>query len=118
VARGASACVLAAVAATALVLFADALYPLPATARGLFIAVWVTALGVLVWRLVLRPWHADISLSEVARELGKRFPELGARLSIVMSDEPGEISDAMRHALAEDAARRAKAVDFARAVPP
>lgn len=117
VARGASACVLAAVGATAFVLFADALYPLPAAARGLFIAVWVTALGVLVWRLVLRPWHADISLSDVARELGKRLPELGERLSVVVSDEQSETSDAVRAALAEDAARRAKAVDFARAVP-
>ncbi len=116
VTRGASVCLLAAVVSTVFVLLLDALVSLPATARGLFIAVWVTALGVLVWQLILRPWHADIPFSEVARELEKRLPELGARLGAVVGTPHPETSDAVRAALVEDAARRAKAVDFSRAI--
>ncbi len=117
VVRGLSLCIIAAVVATTFVLLLDALFTLPAIARGLFIAVWVTALGVLVWQLVLRPWHADISLSDVAGELAKRLPELAERLGAVVGEPHEGTSDAVRAALAEDANRRAKAVDFARAVP-
>ncbi len=112
---GLSLCLLAAVASLALVLVLDALVGLPASARGLFIAVWVTALGVLVWRVVVRPWQADIPLADVARELEKRLPELAERLAAVVGE--GGASDAVKAALAEDTARRAKAVDFVRAIP-
>ncbi|HEY1192057.1 MAG TPA: hypothetical protein VGE74_30790, partial [Gemmata sp.] len=116
IARGASACVLAAVAATLCVLLLDAAVGLPATARGLFIAVWVTALGVLVWQLVVRPWQTEISLAEVARELAPRLPELADRLHALVSPEP-DTSDAVRAALTEDTLRRTRGVDFARAIP-
>ncbi|MFM8273131.1 MAG: hypothetical protein ACKODX_12470, partial [Gemmata sp.] len=117
VARGASACLLAAVAATAFVLLLDALVTLPAAARGLFVAVWATALGVLVWRLVVRPWQADIPLAEVARELARRAPELAERLETVVGAPAPETSPGVRAALAADAARRAKRADLAGAIP-
>lgn len=116
VARGASACLLAAVAATTFVLLLDSLVGLPATARGLFIAVWVTALGVLVWQFVVRPWQSEIPLSEVALELAPKLPELADRLHAIV-DRDSDTPPAVRAALTEDALRRARAVDFARALP-
>lgn len=116
VARGASACLLAAVAATLFVLLLDSLIGLPVTARGLFLAVWVTALGVLVWQFVVRPWQSEISLSEVALELAPKFPELADRLHAIV-DRDRDTPPAVRAALTEDALRRARAVDFARALP-
>ncbi len=116
-ARGASLCLLAAVAATALVLLLDTLFELSANARALFIAVWITGLGVLVWRLIVRPWQAEIPLADVADELAKRLPELSERLRVLVGDEHVETSDAVRAALTEDTARRARTVDFERAIP-
>ncbi|MBP3957098.1 hypothetical protein J8F10_17675 [Gemmata sp. G18] len=116
-ARGASLCLLAAVAATAFVLLLDTLFELPATARGLFIAVWVTGLGVLVWHLVVRPWQADLSLADVADELAKKLPELSERLRALVDEDQAGTSAAVRAALVEDTARRARAVDFERAIP-
>ncbi|MDY3556540.1 hypothetical protein R5W24_005706 [Gemmata sp. JC717] len=116
VARGVSRCLFATVGSAVLALVLDALVGLPETARGLLVAVWVTALGVLVWQFVLKPWQAEIPLSEVAAELSQRLPELANRLQAVIAPANGT-SEAVRAALREDTLRRAKAVDFERAVP-
>lgn len=116
VARGAAATVAAALGATAAVLLLDAAVPLPAAARGLFVSVWLTAVGVLVWRWVLVPWRADISAAEVARELEKRLPELGERLRATVEPDPAA-GPALRGALAEDAERRTRGADLAGALP-
>lgn len=116
VARGASLCLLAAVASVTLALFLDAALGLPATARGLLVAVWVTALGVFVWQFVVAPWQTEIPLADVARELERRLPELADRLGAVIAPPP-HTSDAVRTALLEDTLRRAKAVDFHSAIP-
>lgn len=116
VARGATRLVVTALGAVCAVLLLDAALALPAWARGLFLSVWVTAVGVLVWRWVIVPWRAEVAPAEVATELGKKLPELGERLRAVVDAPPGQ-PDALRAALRDDAARRARAVDFARALP-
>ncbi|MBN9122841.1 MAG: HAD-IC family P-type ATPase, partial [Planctomycetes bacterium] len=65
VARGANRLVAAALGAASLVLLLDAGFALPAWARGLFLSVWLTAVGVMTWRWVLVPWRDDVPLAEV-----------------------------------------------------
>ena len=117
VARGATRLVVTALAAVCVVLLLDAAASLPAWARGLFLSVWITAVGVLAWRWVIVPWRADVSPAEVAAELEKALPELGDRLRAAMTDAPPGQSDAVRAALVDATARRARAVDFVRALP-
>jgi|GEM_PF-2210516 len=109
--------VAAVLGALAFVLLLDAAFGLPAWARGLFLSVWVTGLGVLAWRWVLIPWRAEISLKEVAQELEKRLPDLGERLRAAVAKDPSESPSAIRTALDEDTARRAKTVDLTAALP-
>src|SRR5262249_31347056 len=99
------------------VLCADALFTLPASARGLFLSLWVTTVGVLAWRWVLVPWRAEISLTGVAREVGKQPPDRGGRLGAVVEPGAPAPSDAILAAVAEDTARRIRAIDLAEALP-
>jgi hypothetical protein len=117
VARGTCRLVAAALGTASAVLLLDAAFGLPAWGRGLFLSVWLTATGVLTWRWVLVPWRGDIPLAEVARELEKQLPELGERLRAAVTDDPKGPSDAVRTAVDEDTARRARGVDRTRAVP-
>ena len=116
VARGVCWLVVVALGTTSAILLIDAALPLHAWVRGLFLSAWLTTIGVLTWRWILVPWRAEIPLSDVARELEKYLPELGERLRTVVTDE-GAASDAVRTAVAEDTARRTKAVDLAQAIP-
>ncbi len=116
VARGASLLTVVALGSAGTIALLDAASPLPAWVRGLFLSVWLTAVGVLAWRWVLVPWRAEISLAEVAGELEKELPELGERLRAAVTDDPAGPSGAVRAAVAEDTARRTKSVDLARAL--
>jgi hypothetical protein len=106
-AHGASRLVAAALGAASLVLLLDAGFALPAWARGLFLSFWVTAVGVLAWRWVLIPLRGELPLADVAQEVAKRWPELGARLLDAVA--------APRHS--GEAAHLLSGVDRAEAVP-
>src|SRR5262245_61751645 len=88
VAQGANRLIAAALGTASVVLLLDAGFALPAWARGLLLSVWLTTVGVLTWRWVLVPWRGEVSLAEVAREVGKRHPELGEQLRAVVGDTP------------------------------
>lgn len=109
VAHGTTRLVAAALGAASFVLLLDAGLALPAWARGLFLSVWLTAVGVLTWRWVLVPWRGELPLSEVANEVGKRLPELAEPLRVAVV--------APRASQADDTAQKLKAVNSAQAVP-
>jgi hypothetical protein len=117
VARGAAKLALAAVGAAGAVLLLDAALALPAGARGLLLSVWLTGFGLLAWRWLLVPARADLAPADVADELQKYLPELGGRLAAAVSPPPPDQPEAVRSALRDDAARRARAADLDRALP-
>ena len=117
VAHGASCLVAAALGSASVVLFLDAGFGLPAWARGLFLSVWLTTIGVLAWRWVFVPWRGEMPLVEVAREVEKRLPELGERLRALVTDDTAGPSGAVRAAMTEDTARRLKTIEPDAAVP-
>lgn len=110
VAHGTSRLIAAALGAASFILLLDAGFILAAWARGLFLSFWLTAVGVLAWRWVLIPWRGALPLSEVASEVGKRWPELGERLRVAVARAPSAEQSA-------DAAQLIEAVDGAEAVP-
>src|SRR5215207_9321670 len=109
VAQGTNRLVAAALGLASAVLLLDAGFVLPAWVRGLFLSVWLTAVGVMTWRWVLVPWRGDVPLAEVAHEVGKRLPELGEQLRRAVAS-PLEARDA-------ETAREIAAVDSAHAIP-
>lgn len=110
VAHGTSRLIAAALGAASFILLLDAGLGLAPWVRGLFLSVWLTAVGVLAWRWVLIPWRGALPLSEVASEVGKRWPELGERLRVAVARAPSAEQTA-------DAAKLIGAVDGAEAVP-
>ncbi|MBM3983130.1 MAG: hypothetical protein FJ304_23230, partial [Planctomycetes bacterium] len=117
VARGAAKLALAAVGAAGAVLLLDAALALPAGARGLLLSVWLTGFGLLAWRWLLVPGRADLAPADVAGELRKYLPELGGRLAAAVGPPAADQPEAVHSALRDDAARRARATDLARALP-
>jgi hypothetical protein len=107
VAHGVSRLVAAALGAASLVLLLDAGFALPAWGRGLFLSVWLTAVGVLTWRWVLVPWRGELPLSEVADEVRKQLPELADPLRAAVADSGP----------ADETTRQLQSVEPARAVP-
>src|SRR5438552_2665614 len=103
VAQGTNRLVAAALGAASAVLLLDAGFVLPAWVRGLFLSVWLTAVGVMTWRWVLVPWRGEVPLAEVAQEVGKRLPELGEQVGAAIGHAPG--------ARATETARELAAVD-------
>src|SRR5262245_32216026 len=108
VAQGTNRLVAAALGLASAVLLLDAGFVLPAWIRGLFLSVWVTAVGVMTWRWILVPWRGEIPLAEVAHEVGKRLPELSEQLGAALGSAPG--------ARTAETARELAAVDPAQAV--
>jgi hypothetical protein len=77
-ARGACWVIVAALAAAAALALLDAAVRLPGWVRGLALAAWVTGTGVLVWRLVVRPWNEEPEGGEPRAELSDNLRAAGA----------------------------------------
>src|SRR5438067_273315 len=112
VVRGACRLTAGALAAVTLVLLLDAALALPAWSRCVLLSAWLVGVGVMVWRLVVWPWQADVSLAEIAREVGRGLPKLGERLRALAGGEPDAAPPALQAVIAEDTARRAQGLNL------
>jgi hypothetical protein len=72
-ARGACWVIVAGLATAAAVSLLDAAVQLPGWSRGLALAVWVTGLGVLAWRLVFVAWRKEPA-ARPAQEARRELP--------------------------------------------
>lgn len=119
--RGACRFVAAFLCSTVVLLLLDAVFQLSVTARCALQVGWLAVVGFLGWRLVARPWQADVPLVDVARRVEAHFPELGERLVSVVGlreeAEPANGSPSLIATLARDTEARTRELDFARAVP-
>lgn len=86
--------------------------------RGLVMAVAASAVGYIVWRLLLSPLRVPMDLTALSLLVEKQYSQMGDRLISVVqfSQRPPEqvenASPAMLRRLAEEANEIARAVDF------
>lgn len=121
VARGACGLVVAALASGAAVVALDVVLGLSVAARCLLQLAWLGTVALLGWRLVARPWRAEVTLEEIARQVEDQFPGLGERLRTVVElgdvAEPANGSPQLIASLARETELRTRAMDFAQAAP-
>jgi hypothetical protein len=121
VVRGASWVAVAGLLAGVVLVLLDAAIGLPVLARCLLQLAWLGLVGVLAWRLVVRPWREEVPLEEVARRVERQFPGLGERLLTVVSlrerTGPAHGSPHLVASLARETEQHTRGLDFAAAVP-
>ncbi len=122
---GVSATVAAVVGATVVLGTADYLLRLrDPGVRVLSSIALLAAFGWTAYRYLYRPLAERLADTEIALRLKRRFPELGEQLAAALEfldrpdDEPVAGSPALRHAVIDRVWRRARALDFRRALDP
>lgn len=119
--RGACRFVAAVFLSATLLVLLDAAFQLPVSARCALQIGWLGLVGVLAWRLVVRPWQADVPFVDLARRVEEYFPGLGERLVTVVSlreeADPTNGSPSLIATLARDTEARTRDLDFAQAAP-
>ncbi len=103
-ARGACWVIVVALGSVSAIALIDATLALPGWARGVCLAAWLTALGVLVWKLVVQPTtdpHARTSRQELSGNLRAATAATAALASCVLAAVfvPGALDQFRRVAL-------------------
>jgi len=73
-ARGACWLIVIGLLSTSAVALLDAWIRFPGWARGLILASWITGVGVLTWRLIVRAWRDDPPMANPIHEARKELP--------------------------------------------
>lgn len=106
---------------TAALVALDAAFRLSTATRCVLQLGWLALAGLLAWWLVVRPWRADVTLGDVAKEIERRYPGLGERLVTVVTlrDEAtlANGSPQLIASLAKETDLRTRSLDFGEAVP-